>query len=370
MVMDIKPYCLIISFAILIMMRERLIVTKFFSRLIFISFAGLLLLSLQVMYASLCNGIWDSSSLFMAIRKYGNYISLLVIGIAGFNVLLYQGGPDEIFIKRMILLWLASGIAELFFPSLMQVFTPGARTSLNRGVTGLSMEPSFYGYMCFFFMIMSTKFQTQRFTYCVLCIFQIVFLARSTVGVLYLFVFAAVYTAFAASPRRKITFAIASVVVFAIVVAIANRSDIVKNSRIWLLFMNVIESPNIIESVQGIAETDASVSARIVSITFSVGDFFRDMGMPNGFMYSGRLMSGYGAMMYELGIIGLAAVIIITSRLLKAFGIQAAVAILIVMFSAVQLASPTFIFLVSVAEYVSFREKNRGRFLDKTLPLQ
>lgn len=279
--------------------------------------------------------------------------------MAGFNIFLHDRKLNELIIKRMILLWLAAGISEIFFPGLMQILTPGARTTASRGVTGLSMEPSFYGYTCFFFMIMAMKFRTGRVKYCALCVFQIIFLAKSAVGVLYLFVLSGVYIFFTGSIRRRITLIILSVLMLVAVVIAVNNIASLRQSRLVSLIIRIFENPNILQNAAKISETDASVAQRVHAITFGTGDFFTDMGLPHGFMYEERIMSGYGAVLYELGIFGLAVIVMITKRLSRSFGFPAAMAVSVVMFSAVQLASPTFIFLVAIAEYEAYKKKLR-----------
>ena len=261
----------------------------------------------------------------------------------------------------MILLWLAAGIIELFFPSFMQIIAPGARTTSVRGVTSLAMEPSFYGYTCLFFMILAARFKTGRVTYCALCVFQIVFLAQSAVGVLYLFVLGGSYIFFTASVRKKIAFIIIFIASLAVILSVIDKLEILGRSRMVNLFMTTFNNANsnVAESIEQISERDGSIASRIHAITFGIGGFLKDIGLPHGFIYRGRIMSGYGAILYEFGTIGLCVIIMITRRFLKAFSVQAAIAVSIVMLSAVQLTSPTFIFLVAVAEYESYTARRK-----------
>lgn len=208
-------------------------------------------------------------------------------------------------------------------------------------------------------MIMAMKFRTGRVKYCALCVFQIVFLAKSAVGALYLIVLSGVYIFFTGSIRRRIMLIGLLVLTLIAGIIAVNHIEALKQSRMVSLIIKIFENPNILSNMAKISETDGSVASRIHAITFGTGDFFMDMGLPHGFMYTGRIMSGYGAVLYELGIFGLAVIIMITRRLHRSFGFPAAAAVSVVMFSAVQLASPTFIFLVAMAEYDVYTAKRK-----------
>jgi len=85
-------------------------------------------------------------------------------------------------------------------------------------------------------------------------------------------------------------------------------------------------------------------------------------GLPNGFgpvIFDGidyvRIMSGYGSMIYELGVIGVALAGIISWTLIRGLknGLVFGVSVSICMFSAIQPGSPMFIFVLACAMYAS-----------------
>lgn len=363
-VSDLQPICLIVSSVILLMTSKKVLFSKFFSTVLLMSMIAFLILIIQDLHSTLygSHGGLEWGFLSLMLRKCVNYISVLVIGLAGFNIFLQQGGYSEIMIKRMILVWLYFGIAEIFYPNIAQIVLPGARGifGLGRGVTGLAMEPSFYGYMCFFFFILATKFKTERVKYCVLSVFQNVFLAQSASGSLYFLILAGSYIFLTASIRRKIIYLIVFIITLYVVFSLAERIEMLRSSRMLSLFnstFNNSASSNVMKNMEEISTKDVSVGARWAAITFGFGSFFSDLGIPHGFIYQGRIMSGYGATLYEMGLIGLALIIMITRRLSKSFGTQASVTVSIVMVAAVQLALPTFAFIVAIAEYERYIAK-------------
>ena len=86
---------------------------------------------------------------------------------------------------------------------------------------------------------------------------------------------------------------------------------------------------------------------------------FKNYGIPcyfilNNFEVTERFMSGYGTMLYELGVLGIAAITSIFNIIKKSYeksGIAYALSITIIMFSAVQLAQPLFAFFIGYCIY-------------------
>ena len=113
-----------------------------------------------------------------------------------------------------------------------------------------------------------------------------------------------------------------------------------------------------IENPVSIFLNDVSIKERLLSITLSLRYFFVDFGFPHGFVLfkeynHNRIMSGFGALLYEMGIIGLIYIVYIFKTIKSSFNVSYAFSIIIIMFSAIQLGLPIFGFLTGFALYES-----------------
>lgn len=347
MPVDVKPFCMILAFVILVLYPEKIIVSSFFVHMLFIVIISTVIFIFQLVLIS----AGKNGDIFLAARKAANYISLFVISLTGFNIFVQQDGINEAVVKRMIILWTVAGIAELIYPQLMQIVTPGARTTISRGVTGLAMEPSFYGYMAFFFLIFALDFKTERIKYSALTLLQIILLAKSPVAVLYVLLLLASYILLEMNLMKKFLLISAIILSITIFLQLAKNSERLMQYRIVYIFVRFSENIDTFSSMEKIYKMDISVADRINAVTWSLGDFFSDMGFPHGFIYDGRIISGYGATLYELGILGLLMLYIITRRFNFAFKPYTTLSLSAVLFSAVQISLPTFAFIIAIAEY-------------------
>lgn len=349
MTIDVKPYCLIISFIILMASPQKIILSDFFINMLFVVMFSIIFFLLQIAYKLL----WGEGAqdLYLAFRKVMNYLSLFITALAGFNIFLSQGYINETIIKKIILLWTLAGLIEWYYPELMDIVTPGARTTAGRGVTGFAMEPSFYGYMAFFFITMAIDFAEDKIIYIIICLFQIFILAKSSVAILYLVVLAATYIMFNMSFIEKaICFALLFMAVVTVLDIIRN-SDWLMRYRMASLFVRFSNNISGIWNLESIKRIDQSTFERVYSIVRSVSSFIIDIGIPHGFFYGGRIESGYGTSLYELGFAGLFMLYAITKRFILNLRLFVAISLSVVMFSAVQMTLPTFAFMVAIAEY-------------------
>lgn len=372
MPMDIQPCALLVSILV-ILIERKIVLKKEIKYLWCLTFVA----TIMMLWAAIDN----QTTLFLIFRKYMNYISLCVITTAGYMVLLSQGEVKENWIKKIILLWLVVGILESLFPSLSQVIMRGSRTTRGRGVVGLAMEPSFYGYMAFFFMLLATQFKEKKHIYMGISIIQVLFFAKSAVSAIYVLIYFGcccieIILSWWKYEREKIKKLMMGLGVGIILLYIGIRVFIKNyaNTRMVSLFVKLFKNIASINNMESLYKIDYSVAERFDSIVSSFKIFITNFGLPLGFDYtqiglSGtkRIMSGFGSVMCEMGWIGVILIVLLILVLVEGYGKKIAISILFAMFSAVQLSSPTFALLIAIAMfYVTKRDDLKYKEMDKT----
>lgn len=362
---DVQPYAFIVAVIYLIVHRRNLRIPDFHK----VTFG----LFLFVALLAIGGLIFDpTQSLMMLIRKTYNYAGLYVISLALVNSLEKTKGVKENWIKGLILLWLFVGLMQLLIDrQFLSFLVSNYRTTVERGVAALASEPSFYGCVMVFFFIIADEFKTGKWLYKGICLFQIVVLAQSAVTFVYLAVFAMIYVIKEIvffrrnTPRQKKTkliIAAGSVVVVGVAAWIV--LTFMQHTRFVQVFVNLFSNLGNIRSLQDLYAVDESVAVRLEAIVVAFQGFGRMWGLPNGFgqiLISGqehlRIMSGYGAVIYELGVVGILLVAALAWWMIRGLknGFVYGIGITIIMFSAIQLGSPVFILVFACALYAQGR---------------
>jgi hypothetical protein len=262
---------------------------------------------------------------FMAIRSLSGYVSLFLISYAAFRVLRSQRLDIDGIVKNSAIAWLLVGLIQILLDkSFLSFLLPDFRTSNDRGVVGLAPEPSFYGVVLVFFMLCISHAETCNKTrYIVLCAMGVVFLSQSTMVVLILILFllmlGLIYLRFFYSVFILLSVSLLSVL----------GSVVESDSRIIHLLGTITSDPWLLLAV------DASVNDRLFHVLLSLKGAFEGYLIPNGFsswvpyaerqinIYSdivmvesfslwGRIMSGYGAIFFEIGIFAIMIPLLLT----------------------------------------------------------
>ncbi len=342
---DMQPYALLIAVLFLLIIHRLDIRMIKFS---IIGFAAVLLCLTSLI---------QTNNALIVFRSAFNYISLSVVTVAIWSSIESRGGnfeEIETWIKAFILIWLGVGFVQAFINrSFMSFIISNFRTTQNRGVPGLAPEPSFYGYMCFFFIVFSLEFQTHKSIYIAISVIQMVLLAQSSVALLYLILFSIGYfvNRFIIEHNfRALTYLVIGLMVSGILFYILNKYY--RSVRITIL-INSFLSGNRYE----IITQDESISERLEHIVWSTKGFVENFTIPRGFsqiIYGrGRIMSGYGSLLYEMGFIGLVYIIVFFKSFMKTFDIGTAISLTIIMFSAIQIGIPIFSALLGICMYYS-----------------
>jgi len=134
-----------------------------------------------------------NSDYYYGMRSLTGYASVFFITLASYNTFKYINVKNYIF---SIYIWLFFGIAQLLFnKNFGRWLVPRMSTSVERGVTSLAVEPSYYATVCIFALILNELFYrnakyNRKLYYILMCIlvFQII-ISFSGLGFLFLLVF-------------------------------------------------------------------------------------------------------------------------------------------------------------------------------------
>jgi hypothetical protein len=277
-----------------------------------------------------------------------------------------------------VYIWLFVGLIQIFFdPSFLSFLNYDMRGYLDeggRGVCSFAPEPSFYGVNCiFFFLINKASFNNKKIN--ILLILQIVFLARSTIGVLFLGIYFIYHVIFSDFNKKKI---LAVLTIPVISFFILNYFLI--ETRIFQIYSTFMDDPSSLLIV------DESANSRFAHIFFSIKGFLTDYFLPHGYnMFnpymienapkhpdlfprgvnlseSARIMSGYGAALFELGILGLPVIFVINYSIFKFYNKNTRQFLLLtlflntILFSAIQLSSPILGFLIGYLSFYKYKK--------------
>ena len=294
---------------------------------------------------------------FNASRSLFNYISIYLISHA--TVCLLRLNKINVFEWIVASLWLALaiGFIQLVYDRDFFTFlTGGYRSTADRGVVSLFVEPSFYATFLVFTLIFSIHFNDKLSLSGLLgVIVGVLFLAESSIGILYLLLFSFFLLAAYLFESRK------SMVLLIILLCIAT----------FVYLSTIQETSNRIgklleyRSLYDLWTSDVSVYSRSIHILVSFHSMLENYMLPNGFnawqehisnselvdslmgnFFTGRIMSGYGAGFFELGLLSGGYILVIYYLALRAYkhsllkGMAMATFINVLMFSAISLAYP------------------------------
>ncbi len=273
-----------------------------------------------------------SLDIFYGIRSLTGYLAIAVYPFVFYYLLKYQYDLFEKFLKITTFIYLFVGLVQMYFyKNFMSFLLSRMTTTEDRGVTSLTPEPTFYGIVCLFLiLIFSTLDIKGKYKYILLLLFQIIFIAQSSMTILFLVLFGIYHTIFKFD--LKVTLLNVIFIAISVMVVLHLDYEIIRNVRILNLMNILIEQPMLIYFV------DASINDRLSAIFFSVKGFFDNNLLPNGFgTYStyihnelpnsnifvwvsdNRIMSFYGSILFELGFIGLIIPIVYSYIILKAY---------------------------------------------------
>jgi hypothetical protein len=379
---DTQPYALISALLALLLLfasREQVLVPKYL-----LPFGFILIYSMFVWLIDP-----DPRS---GLRSLVGYVSVFVISVAAFLTFRDVRGRHLVFAVRA---WLVFGIVQLVIDKHFgSFFLARLSTSNTRGITSLAVEPSFYAVVCIYFLILNDIFlaiksystRTYRSVF-VMVVLQI-FLARSGLGIILFFAYlAAKFLSESNATRvfRGVAILASSLAVF--VVAFKFIPSL-QETRVGGQLDAALRDPLLL------LLSDTSIADRLSHVLVSHSALFHGhllgCGLGNWEQYAtdlaqstgglayqlstvnmsirGRIMSGWGTVLFELGIVGfvfLAAFAYIMYRgwksvdgSLKRVYFSSSITIYLVMLMAVPISFPLFGYLIGVFVYLQLRERN------------
>lgn len=253
-------------------------------------------------------------------------VAVLVLAASGLRL------PDRL-LDVTVYIWGFVGAVQLFvWPSFLTFLVTASRTTETRGVAALSNEPSLYATMMIFFLILYFLRGRERGWPALFCLVQIVLFSQSALGIMFVLMMIGLYTMlrFSAATAMAILIAL-SAMLFVIVL---NSDTLLAGTRVGGLIDMAINSP------ADMLRFDASLNSRIANIFYSLKGAIEDFLMPHGFnawtaythtqdqIFYGilrngdlveRIMSGYGAALFEMGISGMILPVVITVGIVRTF---------------------------------------------------
>jgi hypothetical protein len=308
---------------------------------------------------------------FTAIRSFLNYASLFFISYSSYYLLKNRSINFEFFFKIVLIVWFVIGFIQTFYSrNFLTFLVSSSRTTDDRGVTSLAPEATFYGVIfIFFILILIHSSFKYKFFYILLSCIGIIFLAKSSMAFLFLILMFFLYVIL----YVKIKYILLILFFAFFVVPYLYIGD---GSRLTNLIKIFLENPSSIVLI------DASINDRVFHVFFSIKGFFDNFLLPNGYLswnnyvikelpnYSnlvmidnfsanGRIMSGYGAAFFELGIIALI-IPFVLFRLLRSIYffdnkkfLFFFIYVNLIMFSAIQIGFTFFSFYIAYLAYLN-----------------
>lgn len=315
---DTQPNALICGFLYLICYNKSVRLKELNELLIIVLVATILLLF--------------SGFSFNALRSYSNYLSLYILTYAAYIIFRYMKGLDFGVYASVVCIWFVVGSIQMFIdPSFLSFLIPRGNSeitlSTGRGIVCLAPEATHYGLICLLLFVLgyiNWKFDKKIRLIYVLILIQIFFYSRSSLTILIIAITSLVLTVYRVLTDKKrrikflIGFALFSLMVF---YSIYTNYQEIQNYRVGKLLTTLIDNPLLFVVL------DNSANERFVHIFFPIIGFFDNYFLPHGFdnfaQYykeclrkfpnlvvdwtynnnsSARIMSGWGAAFYEIGI--------------------------------------------------------------------
>lgn len=315
---DSQPWPFIFCLTFLLLLSPKIRLPPYSVIIIFLVIFGLIFTT----------GRTETINSFDLFRAIIGYLSVPLFYIAFYNYYTRYDFPIKLFFA-INFLWLVMGLIEFFLPEIGGLFASN-RTTLDRGVTSLAPEPTFFAMYLFFssWILIEVRNKIDHFRkyiFLMLCLnfLGVVFLAKSSMILLFyilvLFAFLLAYLpAFRISKKFILIFIIIVALIFIILLV---GYFFLIDSRLYRLSVLLFSGYSFFD----LAISDASINQRIESIYFSIRGSFSNYLFPGGldtfittrdsllsntghyFWYlssSNKIMSWIGSFVYELGFFG------------------------------------------------------------------
>lgn len=361
---DTQPYALICSFVV--------IGVAFLKNSSIKIPLEIFIMTIIIIYAVLISVLRGTIESEYFLRSMVGYISLPAICLASYITFKHAKGKIIFFTACT---WFIFGIIQATISKTFGgLILPRLSTSEDRGVTSLAVEPSAYSIICIFLLILNDlmlqkgEYSKRKYNLIlVLLIFQLI-LAKAALGTVLLIIYILVKI----MTKINLFSFIKYLTLFSILIWILNYMFItfeyLRYSRLGTIIYKLNYSP------EKLIFTDGSISDRLSHILLSFHSILNSKGIgfglgswdqsvgevistSNDFLIQlvqvnftlGRIMSGWGSMVFEIGIFGL--IVMIMYLLLGAkfiiskknsVNIQSIIVVFFIMLTSVSLSFPLF----------------------------
>jgi len=314
---DTQPNALLLSVFILIFNHKKLI-NHFPSKFLLFLCIGVLSFILLLF----------SSITVDSVFSFTSYISLIFIPIAVFISLNKVGGLSKHFFLVCILIWLfVALIQKLFYPDFLSFLLNRSSGSglMGRGVNSLAPEPTYYATIIALFLVihlLNFKMNYKLLIY--LLLFQLFILSiSSTIFAVFLITFFIYFIILLFRKKISKTFFISIALFIILILSIFFLfQENISESRFYKIGQIILNNPEFILK-------DESINERLNHAIFPLISLFDHYGFPMGFNrfqdyiifkmndenfsiffeninldHYKKIMSGYGAVFFELGLLG------------------------------------------------------------------
>lgn len=332
-----------------------------------------------------------NSNYYYGMRSLVGYASVFFITFASYKTFKYFNIKIYIF---SIYIWLFFGVVQLLFnKNFGRWFVPRMSTSVVRGVTSLAVEPSYYATICVFALILNELFYrnakyNRKVYYLVICtlVFQII-ITFSGLGFLFLAVFffskCIALIIFNRGIKRCQPF-FYSIIIILFIFLIFQYLPVLQHSRAGILLRRGLDDPiTLLFTDQSVADRLSHILLPFYSLLYSKGiglglgtwgDHATLLATSVGgrveeitniwFSTGGRIMSGWGTAIYEIGIFGVLFVIVFLwimfvglrrNKEMKSVCFMSMLTIGFVMLMAVPIAFPLFGYTLGAFLYYAYK---------------
>lgn len=309
---DTQPWVLITNFLFIIIYSKKNIKTFLFighSLLIPIFFIAFLDTGNNSIRGFLSYCIFFST-LHVLYVIFNRFFNLITLALPVFNVV-----------------WLAGGLLQFVFGANILNALVVVRSSFSRGLTSFAPEPTHYGFLLLFIswlILIINKGQLTKLH--MLLIFLnitfILFVAKSSMVFFYCLLFALYLILSYLSIKQILKFASIALVLFSMLYMFINNNS---GNRISNVIVGFFQNPLLI------IEVDASINSRLSAVVLSLYGSLQDFFIPHGFnayieeserlnrelggvfwygYEKSKIMSGTGALLYELGWFGIVIILL------------------------------------------------------------
>jgi hypothetical protein len=271
-----------------------------------------------------------SDKTFSSILSFTSYISLLLVPLAVFISLLKVGGLPKYLFHFIIYIWGFVAIIQRFvyrdFLNFLLYRNMGSGI-LGRGVNSLAPEPTYYGTILTFFIIiffLNYKFIYNKFILFFI-IFQLFFLSISATvfAVILISIFTIFFYNFIKLKFDLNKFLYSLFIISFFLLFIFTFKSSLESTRFYKIVNLLINNPELVLR-------DESINERLNHALFPIISLFDNYGLPHGFNHFqyyimnkmnnnsldflfvninlehySRIMSGYGSTFFELGLFGI-----------------------------------------------------------------